>query len=358
MNQAFWQGKRVLVTGHTGFKGSYLCLWLQDMGAHVVGYALAPPTEPSLFSAAQVADGMTSVLGDIRDLAHLQAVVAEHEPEIILHLAAQALVRPSYAAPVETFSTNVMGTVHVLEAARLSKSVNVVVNVTSDKCYANREWVWGYRENEAMGGHDPYSSSKGCAELVTAAYRASYWSQDGRVQLGSARAGNVIGGGDWAKDRLLPDLLAALSRGEPAVIRNPASVRPWQHVLEPLSGYLLLAERLWTDGAAFADGWNFGPSADDVQPVRWIADHVTALWGGGARWQTTGEAQLHEARLLTLDSAKARDALPWRPRWTLDQALRHTVQWQQAFLRGEPMRAVTLSQIYAYTATGLPQAAH
>lgn len=354
MNQGFWQGKRVLVTGHTGFKGSYLCLWLQDMGAHVVGYALAPPTEPSLFTAAQVADGMTSVLGDVRDLAHLQAVVAEHQPEIILHLAAQALVRPSYAAPVETYSTNVMGTVHVLEAARLAQSVKVVVNVTSDKCYANREWVWGYRENEAMGGHDPYSSSKGCAELVAAAYRASYWSQDGRVQLGSARAGNVIGGGDWAKDRLLPDLLAALGRGEPAVIRNPASVRPWQHVLEPLSGYLRLAERLWSDGAAFADGWNFGPSADDVQPVGWIADRITALWGGEASWQTTGEPQLHEARLLMLDSAKARDALGWRPRWTLDQALRHTVQWQQAFLRGEPMRAVTLSQIYAYTAVGSP----
>lgn len=352
MNPGFWQGKRVLVTGHTGFKGSYLCLWLQDLGAQVVGYALAPPTDPSLFGAAQVADGMTSVIGDIRDLAHLQAVVAEQQPEIILHLAAQALVRPSYAAPVETYSTNVMGTVHVLEAARLAPSVKVVVNVTSDKCYANREWVWGYRENEPMGGHDPYSSSKGCAELVTAAYRASYWSQAGGVQLASARAGNVIGGGDWAKDRLVPDLLTALGRGESALIRNPASVRPWQHVLEPLSGYLQLAERLWRDGAAFADGWNFGPSADDVQPVRWIADHITALWGEQARWHTSGEAQLHEARLLMLDSAKARDALGWRPRWPLAQGLRATVEWQKAFLSGAPMRAFTLSQIHAYTAAG------
>jgi CDP-glucose 4,6-dehydratase len=352
MNEQFWQGKRVLLTGHTGFKGSWLALWLQHLGADVVGFALAPHTQPNLFDAADVGRGMTSVIGDIRDLAALQQVVAQHQPEIILHLAAQAIVRESYTSPVETFGSNVMGTVHVLEAARLSDSVKVVVNVTSDKCYANREWVWGYREHEAMGGHDPYSSSKGCAELVTAAYRASYW-QEGRsarpIATASARAGNVIGGGDWAKDRLVPDLIGALGRGEPLVVRNPNSVRPWQHVLEPLSGYLTLAERLHTDGHAFADGWNFGPSGDDVKPVRWIADHLTSLWGEGSSWGTDGGQHPHEARLLTLDSSKAREQLQWRPRWNIEQALQQTVAWQKAYLAGEPVHATTLAQILEYT---------
>ena len=355
MNRTFWQGKRVLVTGHTGFKGSWLALWLQELGAQVIGYALDPPTDPNLFVAAEVGAGMTSVLADVRDLQQLMAVVEEHRPEIILHLAAQSLVRASYQAPVETYGSNVMGTVHALEVARLSDCVRAVVIVTSDKCYANREWVWGYRENEAMGGHDPYSSSKGCAELVTAAYRASYWGQgtSGRtVAVASARAGNVIGGGDWAKDRLVPDLLGALGRGDPLVARNPQAVRPWQHVLEPLSGYLTLAERLYRDGAKYADAWNFGPSADDVKPVRWIADRLTALWGNGAAWHTDDGPHPHEARLLTLDSSKARESLGWRPRWTLDQALLHTVEWQKAYLRGEPMRALMLDQIHAYTAAG------
>lgn len=348
MHADFWNGKRVLITGHTGFKGSWLALWLQSLGAEVSGLALAPPTSPSLFEQAGVADGMTSVLGDIRDFDNVRAALQRLQPQIVLHLAAQPLVRLSYREPVATFATNVMGTVHVLEAARAAGSVRAVVNVTTDKCYENREWAWGYRENEPMGGHDPYSSSKGCSELVTAAYRSAFMAAAG-IAVGSGRAGNVIGGGDWAQDRLVPDALRAFEAGRPVVLRHPQSTRPWQHVLEPLDGYLTLAERLFSDGARFAEGWNFGPAEDDVQPVQWIVERLAAGWGPGAAWQHRPEpGAVHEAHWLKLDTAKARQALGWQPRWRLAHALQQTVHWHRAWLRGEPARALCLAQIAQY----------
>ncbi|MDD4946163.1 MAG: CDP-glucose 4,6-dehydratase [Gallionella sp.] len=354
MNVQFWRGKRVLLTGHTGFKGSWLSLWLQSMGAEVVGYALAPPTTPSLFEIANVTAGMTHIEGDIRDLAHLRAVFAEHQPEIVIHMAAQALVRHSYAEPVETYSTNVMGTVNVLEAVRNAGCVKAVVNVTSDKCYENREWVWGYRENEAMGGFDPYSNSKGCAELVASAYRSSFFNpekfQQHGVALASARAGNVIGGGDWAEDRLIPDILRAITAGRPVHIRSPHAIRPWQHVLEPLSGYLLLAERLFTEGVAHAEGWNFGPNDEDAKPVQWIVERLTETWGDGASWVLDGGEHPHEAHYLKLDCSKARMRLAWQPRWRLEATLEKIVEWHRALQNGQDMREVTLKQISAYMA--------
>ncbi|WP_313617851.1 CDP-glucose 4,6-dehydratase, partial [Rhizobium sp.] len=287
VNISFWRGKRVLLTGHTGFKGSWLSLWLQNLGAHVTGFALPPPTSPSLFEATGVADGMTSLIGDIRDLEALKNAVRTADPEIVIHMAAQPLVRYSYVNPVETFSTNVMGVVNLLEAVRESQKIRAVVNVTTDKCYENREWPWGYRENEPMGGYDPYSSSKACAELVTAAYRRSYFttpSNGHRVAVATARAGNVIGGGDWAKDRLIPDIVYAFSQGVPASIRNPQAIRPWQHVLESLRGYLILAENLFEHGDEFAEAWNFGPNDDDAKPVSWITERMAELWGNEASW--------------------------------------------------------------------------
>ncbi len=350
----FWQGKRVFLTGHTGFKGSWLSLWLQSMGAEVLGYALPPPSQPSLFEVARVADGMTSVMGDVRDLAHLQATMQDFRPDIVLHLAAQALVRYSYHAPVETYATNVMGSVHLLEAIRHTPSVKAVVNVTSDKCYENREWVWGYRENEAMGGYDPYSNSKGCAELVTSAYRNSFFHPEQYAQHGvaiaSARAGNVIGGGDWAEDRLIPDILRAISAGQPVRIRSPHAIRPWQHVLEPLSGYLQLAEKLYAEGAAWAEGWNFGPAEQDAQPVQWIVEQLTASWGDGASWQVDPGQHPHEAHYLKLDCSKAKMRLHWQPRWSLADALRAIIEWQRTYQKGADMRAFTLQQIQHYTA--------
>lgn len=344
----FWRGRRVLLTGHTGFKGSWLALWLQSLGAEVHGLALPAPTDPALFDQAKVSAGMaSSTLADIRDLAAVHGVFERSKPEILLHLAAQPLVRLSYEQPVETFATNVMGTVHVLEAARQCDSLRAIVNVTTDKCYENREWVWGYRENEAMGGHDPYSASKGCAELVTAAYRRSFLSQ-GRVALASARAGNVIGGGDWAADRLVPDILRAFERKEPVLIRNPHAIRPWQHVLEPLSGYLVLAERLFTQGQSHAEAWNFGPRDDDVQPVQWIVERLVSEWGQGASWKLNLGDHPHEANYLKLDIAKARQGLGWQPRWTLAQALSRIVEWQQAWLAGQDMQALCLHQIEQY----------
>lgn len=348
----FWSGKRVFLTGHTGFKGSWLCLWLQSLGAEVTGYALEPPTNPSLFEVARVGEGMRSIIADIRDLPTLQQALREAQPEIVIHLAAQPLVRYSYQNPVETYATNVMGAVHLLEAVRHTPSVRAVVNVTSDKCYENREWVWGYREHEPMGGYDPYSSSKGCAELVTAAWRRSFfppadYARHG-VALASARAGNVIGGGDWAADRLVPDLIAAFAAGRPAVIRNPPAIRPWQHVLEPLSGYLRLAEKLYYEGAAFAEGWNFGPDEADAQPVVWIANRLVELWGEGACWQPDGGHHPHEAHDLKLDCAKAKARLGWMPRWPLIVALRRIVAWQRALQAGEDMRAWSLAELADY----------
>jgi CDP-glucose 4,6-dehydratase len=355
MNAEFWRGKRVLLTGHTGFKGSWLSLWLQSMGAQVVGFALAPPTTPSLFEVACVEKGMTSIIGDIRDLAQLRSVFAEYQPEIVIHMAAQPLVRYSYIEPVETYSTNVMGVVNLLEAVRSTPSVKAVVNVTTDKCYENREWAWGYRENEAMGGYDPYSSSKGCAELVTAAYRNSYFhsstfNDKHSTAIASARAGNVIGGGDWAEDRLIPDIMRAIMEGRPVSIRNPHAIRPWQHVLEPLSGYLLLAQKLYEDGAAYAEGWNFGPNDEDAKPVQWIVERLTQSWGEGASWLLDGGEHPHEAHYLKLDCSKAKGLLSWHPRWHLDEALVKIVDWHQAYRDEKDMREITLQQISAYCA--------
>jgi len=354
MNPAFWQGKRVLLTGHTGFKGSWLSLWLQSMGVQVTGFAMAPPTNPSLFEIAKVAQGMTSVIGDIRDLAKLQAVFAEHQPEIVIHMAAQPLVRYSYQNPVETYSTNVMGTVHLLEAVRNTPGVKAVVNITTDKCYENREWVWGYRENEPMGGFDPYSNSKGCAELVSAAYRSSFFNADTYAQHGVAtatvRAGNVVGGGDWAQDRLIPDVLAAFEQGRKVDIRNPNAIRPWQHVMEPLRGYLTLAEQLFNNGPSFGEGWNFGPNDEDAKPVGWIVEQMAALWGTDAQWQVDTGEHPHEAHYLKLDISKARTRLDWHPALRLKDALALIIDWSKQRAAGANMRQLTLSQLQAYQA--------
>ena len=352
VNPSFWSGKVVLLTGHTGFKGSWLSLWLQSMGAHVIGYALQPPTNPSLFDEAYVATGMTSIIGDVRDLEKLQSVFAEYKPEIVIHMAAQPLVRYSYVNPVETYSTNVMGTVHVLEAVRQCPNVKAVVNITTDKCYENREWAWGYRENEPMGGYDPYSNSKGCAELVTAAYRNSYFHPDHfkehGVALATARAGNVIGGGDWAEDRLIPDIMHAITQGEPVNIRNPHAIRPWQHVLEPLSGYLVLAQKLYTEGASYSEAWNFGPNDEDAKPVKWIVDNLTKAWGDGACWTLDNGEHPHEAHYLKLDCSKAKARLDWHPQWHLDKALNKIVDWQKQYQQGVDVNALTLAQIENY----------
>jgi CDP-glucose 4,6-dehydratase len=343
----FWQGRRVLLTGHTGFKGGWLALWLQSMGAQVRGIALAPPTTPSLFEVARVGEGMDHCIADIRDFATIRALVADFQPEIVFHLAAQPLVRASYRLPVETYATNVMGTIHVLEAAREAGSVLAIVNVTTDKCYENDGATSGYREDEPMGGHDPYSSSKGCAELVSSAYRRSFLGAAG-IALATARAGNVIGGGDWAVERLVPDILHALENGEPLQIRNPHAIRPWQHVLEPLSGYLLLAERLHAHGQADAEAWNFGPRDEDARPVQWVVEHLCAAWGDAAAWALQAGDHPHEAGFLKLDIAKARQRLDWAPRWTLDTALARTAEWHRAWRDGQDMRAVCLHQISAY----------
>lgn len=344
----FWRNKRVFLTGHTGFKGSWLSLWLQSMGADVHGYALLPPTNPNLFTTANVGNGMAdSHVADIRDAEKLRKAMKEARPEIVFHLAAQPLVRYSYVLPVETYSVNVMGTVNLLEAVRATQSVKAVVNVTSDKCYENQEWVWGYRESEPMGGYDPYSSSKGCAELVTAAYRRSYLDTAG-IALASARAGNVIGGGDWADDRLIPDALRAISAERPVVIRNPHAVRPWQHVLEPLSGYLQLAQKLYEEGKAFAEGWNFGPSDEDAKPVQWIIENFARQWGDGASWQLDQAEHPHEAHYLKLDCSKAKARLGWQPKWTLETTLEKIVAWHKAHRDGIDMREFTLKQIVAF----------
>jgi CDP-glucose 4,6-dehydratase len=349
VNRAFWRGKRVLLTGHTGFKGSWLSLWLHDAGADVVGYALPPVGPVSLFDLAGVADAVTSIEGDVRDLPHLERVVAEHEPEIVIHMAAQALVRHSFEHPVETYATNVMGTVNVLEAARRGPRPRVVVCVTSDKCYANRESLTPYVEDDPMGGSDPYSSSKGCAELVVAAYRRTYFpperNEEHGVAVSSTRAGNVIGGGDWAADRLVVDVAAAYLRGEVPAIRNPHAIRPWQFVLEPLLGYLLVAERSWDEPEAFSEGWNFGPAESDCRPVGWVVDRIAQAWGQSAAWAPDERPQRPEAQLLLLDAGKARSQLGWRPRLDLAQAIDWTVEWYQAYGRGDDMRALTLAQI-------------
>ena len=351
----FWRDRRVLLTGHTGFKGSWMALWLQSLGASVTGFALDVPTEPSLYKLARAHEGMDDVAGDVRDHDAIAAAVAHADPEVVIHMAAQSLVRRSFAQPLDTYATNVMGTVNVLDAVRLhGAGVRAIVNVTSDKCYENREWEWGYREEEPMGGHDPYSSSKGCAELVTAAFRRSFFAAEesaggdapGRhgARLASARAGNVIGGGDWGEDRLLPDLMRAALAHEPARVRNPNSIRPWQHVLNPLSGYLVLAQALW-ESAEHARGWNFGPPEGDARPVGWLVERVSELWSGELRWSIDDGPHPHEARYLKLDSARARTHLGWRPLLDLDAALEATVDWYEQLRAGADMRAVTIGQI-------------
>jgi CDP-glucose 4,6-dehydratase len=350
----FWRERRVLLTGHTGFKGSWLALWLQALGARVTGFSSGVPTQPSLFELARVGEGMESIEGDVRDARALDDALAAARPEVVIHMAAQSLVRLSFAQPRETYEVNVMGTVNLLDAVRRDGTVRVVVNVTSDKCYENREWEWAYREHEPMGGHDPYSSSKGCAELVTDAFRRSFFSTEASTRLASARAGNVIGGGDWAEDRLIPDLMRAALEGRSVHVRSPQSVRPWQHVLNPLCGYLMLAQALWSS-PELAGGWNFGPADEDARPVSWIVQRIAALWPQRLRWVENAQAdlpQLHEARYLKLDSSRARSHLGWAPRWGLPEGLDATVAWYRALHAGEDMSAVTGSQIDAYGRVG------
>ncbi len=350
VNPGFWQGKRVFLTGHTGFKGGWLSLWLQSMGAEVHGYALTPPTETNFYTEADICKGMTSTIADIRDLDKLRHAMQAARPEIVFHLAAQPLVRYSYEQPIETYEVNVMGTVKLLESVRATPSVRAVVNVTTDKCYENREWPWGYRENEAMGGIDPYSSSKGCAELVSAAYRRSFLESAG-IALATARAGNVIGGGDWAEDRLIPDFLRAIDAGIMLTIRSPHSTRPWQHVLEPLSGYLCLAESLFTQGESFAEGWNFGSNDEDARSVSWIIERLAEMHQD-VKWQCDNSDQPHEANYLKLDSSKAKMRLNWQAKWSLQTALEKTVEWHQAWKAENDIRTVSLDQIAQYQKTG------
>jgi CDP-glucose 4,6-dehydratase len=348
----FWRGKRVLVLGHTGFKGAWLSLWLNKLGARVFGLSL-PADQQSLFVAAGLTGLVDSHHADIRELKSVIAVVERLQPKIVFHLAAQSLVRRSYREPVETYATNVMGTVHVLAAANAVESVQSLIVVTSDKCYENREWIWAYREDEPMGGRDPYSSSKGCAELVTAAWRTSFC-QNTKSNLGiaSARAGNVIGGGDWASDRLIPDCVRALSSGQTIGIRNPTSTRPWQYVLDPLCGYLILAERLTAAPESYAQAWNFGPSDEDVRNVGWLADRVVKIWGEKARWEKVSGDAVPEASFLKIDSAKARARLGWSQAMRIDASVDWTIRWYKEFLAGKPALKLTEQQIERYSKLG------
>jgi CDP-glucose 4,6-dehydratase len=350
--QDFWRNRRVLVTGHTGVKGGWLCLWLSSLGADVTGYALDPPTEPSLFELCRIGGLVRSVIADIRDGATLAATMRDTAPEIVIHMAAQSLVRESYRSPRETYDVNVMGTVTLLEAVRGCPEVRAVVNITTDKCYENREWAWGYREIDRLGGYDPYANSKACSELVTACYRNSFFNPSEYprhgVALASARAGNVIGGGDWARERLIPDCIRALLRSETIVVRSPHAIRPWQHVLEPLSGYLLLARKLWEEGPSHAEGWNFGPRDDGARPVAWLAGQLCTLWGEGAAYEIDSGEHPHEAHYLKLDCSKARDLLGWHPRWGLEKTLRSIVEWTRAYRDGKDVREVCLRQIEEY----------
>jgi CDP-glucose 4,6-dehydratase len=347
MSRAMWQGRRVFLTGHTGFKGGWLTLWLESLGARVHGYALPPPTDPSLFELARIQSRLSGhTLADLADREALANALQAAQPEVVFHLAAQPLVRQAYASPVETYMTNMMGTVHLLEAVRGCPSVRTVVNVTTDKCYENHGWEWGYREADALGGRDPYSSSKACSEIITSAYRRSYLEAAG-IGVATARAGNVIGGGDWAADRLIPDAFRALEAGVPLEVRAPNSVRPWQHVLEPLSGYLLLAERLHADAAGHAGAWNFGPAEEEARSVAWVLDQLRAL-EPALHWKGEGASHVHEAAFLRLDSSRARQRLGWRPRWGLEEALRRTAEWHRAWKEGQDLAEVSLRQIQAH----------
>ena len=356
VNPQFWKNKSIFLTGHTGFKGGWLALWLSSMGAKVTGYALAPNTSPSLFEALSLDSVLhNSHIANICDLDHLQKTLSACKPEIVIHMAAQPLVRYSYTNPVETYMTNVMGTVNILESIRQTDAVKATVVVTTDKCYENKEWVWGYRENEPMGGFDPYSNSKGCAELVTSAYRQSYFSDPAGNpnRVASARAGNVIGGGDWSEDRLIPDALKAFESSQTLMIRNPLATRPWQHVLEPLSGYLILAQSLYQDGEKFSSAWNFGPKDKDNRSVQEVITSLSKQWGLGATWQQDTSFQPHEAGLLKLDCSKASKQLRWEPKWDLETAIEKIIEWHKAYQVKENMQALTLKQIDQYINTNI-----
>jgi CDP-glucose 4,6-dehydratase len=346
MMESFWKNKKVFVTGHTGFKGSWLCLWLSQLGAKITGYALSPTT-PSLFDSANIVTCLEkNIINNINDYTSLQQAIQQSQPEIVFHLAAQSLVQNSYQNPVENYQTNVMGTVNLLEAVRQTDGVRVVINITSDKCYENKEWVWGYRETDRLGGHDPYSNSKACAELITHAYRDSFFNQQ-NIALASCRAGNVIGGGDWAENRLVPDMMRGFLSGEEIIIRNPKAIRPWQHVLEPLSGYLLLAEKIYTD-KTLAQAWNFGPEEKDVQPVSFITDHLSHHWPSHQIHIGNNDKFGHEAGILKLDISKAKNVLQWKPKLNLQQALDLTAQWYKAYGAKKEMKKFTLAQINQY----------
>lgn len=353
INGNFWLGKKVFITGHTGFKGSWLCLWFSTLGADITGYALQPPTQPNMYGLCIINELMTSIIGDVRDIEHLTKSMLEAKPEIVIHMAAQPLVRNAYQNPVETYAINVLGTVHLLEAVRKCNSVKVVINITTDKCYENKEWLWGYRENEPLGGYDPYSNSKACSELVTASYRSSFFNpieyEQHGVAIASARAGNVIGGGDWAADRLIPNCLDALLKNEKIVIRSPYAIRPWQHVLEPLSGYLLLAQKLYEAGAGFGEGWNFGPNDCDARPVEWVVIKLCQLWGNHAAYEVDKTFHPHEAHHLKLDCSKARSRLQWSPRWNLEHTLVKIIEWIQAYQHQSNMRDISVRQILEYS---------
>jgi CDP-glucose 4,6-dehydratase len=348
-----WQGRRVFLTGHTGFKGSWLALWLSRLGAQIRGYALDPCTEPNLFNLASVGTVVDDIRGDVRDYTKLEASLTEFRPEVVFHLAAQPLVRRSYVDPVGTYATNVMGTVHLLEAIRKTPSVRAVVCVTTDKCYQNQEWIWPYRESDPLGGYDPYASSKACAEIVSAAYRSSFFPSERlhehHVAVATARAGNVIGGGDWSEDRLIPDLIRGFRSGQPVLIRRPNAIRPWQHVLEPLYGYMILAQKLLAEPARFAAAYNFGPGDEDIWPVESIATKLVHMWGNGASWVRDSVSSVHEDHILRLDASKARVELGWQPRLKIEAALEWTMAWYQAWKRGENMAQFTVKQVIEYT---------
>jgi len=356
IDKKFWEKKKVFITGHTGFKGSWLSLWLHSLGAIVTGYALTPPTIPSLFELCKIDNPITSIIGDVRNGELLNRAMLEASPEIVIHMAAQSIVRDSYKDPVETYSTNVMGTVNLFEAVRRCKGVKAVINVTTDKCYENREWYWGYRENEPMGGYDPYSNSKACSELVTSSYRNSFFNSKDYdahgVGIASARSGNVIGGGDWAPDRLVPDCVRSILKGEKIIIRNPQAIRPWQHVLEPLWGYLILAQRLYEKGPKYADAWNFGPDDQDARTVEWVVSRMCVKWVENAAYVVDAGNHPHEAHYLKLDCSKAKSELQWYPKWNLEQAIDKVIEWVQAYREGKDVNRICQRQIEEYEKTG------
>lgn len=349
----FWKRKKVFVTGHTGFKGSWLCLWLHSLGADITGYALNPPTNPSLFDICKIKQFTTSIIGNVRDFKSLNEAIQSSRPEIIIHMAAQSLVRESYKNSNETYSVNVMGTVNLLEAVKNCQGTKAVVNITTDKCYENKEWCWGYRENDPLGGYDPYSNSKACSELVTSAYRNSFFNPKDYnthgVGVATARSGNVVGGGDWATDRLIPDCVRALLAEKKIIIRNPGSIRPWQHVLEPLSGYLLLVQKLVEDGPRYSEAWNFGPNDTDEKPVEWIVRKICEKWGGNTSYGIDKRKQPHEAHYLKLDCSKAKALLSWHPRWNLEKAIDKVIEWTLAYKENNNVKKVCLKQIDEYS---------